>query len=65
MQEHRPEPESEFIVEFQRIGGQVRVTAIDPVTHREATIIGAASASPKDLGALAARKLRYVLQKKT
>ncbi len=55
---------SDIILEFTQIGGQVKVTAIDPVTHTEASIMGPANAAPADLRALAVRKLRYVLNKK-
>lgn len=53
----------EFIVEYQKIGGQVRVAAIDPHSGREAVIVGAVGASRKALAQLAVRKLKYVLEK--
>ena len=52
-----------FLIEFIAIGNAVKVSAIDPVSGVETSIIGAASASQHDLMALAAKKLRYVLNK--
>ena len=53
------------IVEFIPLGGSVKVTAIDPETGTEVSIVGAASAGERELAALAVRKLRFVLQKKS
>jgi hypothetical protein len=52
-----------YIVEFVRIGGSVKVTAFDPATLTEASIVGSPKASEKDLAELAIRKLHYVLAK--
>ena len=52
-----------YIIEFYRLGGSVKVSAIDPVTLREACIVGDAKANPKDLAKLAIRKLKYVMGK--
>lgn len=52
-----------FLIEFIAMGNAVKVSAIDPVSGVEASIIGAASASQHDLMALAAKKLRYVMNK--
>lgn len=53
-----------YIIEFIVVGKSVKVTAMDPVTLKEVSIIGARSASRKELAALAVRKLQYVLNKK-
>jgi hypothetical protein len=60
-QEHGPG--GEFIIEYTQIGGQVKATAFDPVSLREVSVMGPRSASPQELGRLAIRKLRYVLEK--
>ena len=52
-----------FIIEFHQIGGSVKVTAFDPVTLTEASIVGAASVSQEQLSQLAIRKLLYVMNK--
>lgn len=52
-----------FIVEFLSLGHSVKVTAIDPESGREVSIVGAASAGQQDLAQLAVRKLLYVLGK--
>ena len=52
-------------MEFQTIGNAVKVSAIDPETLVEVSIIGPVSASESDLSRLAARKLEYVLKKRT
>lgn len=54
----------EYIIEFTAVGNTVKVTAIDPITLREATIVGPTSASNVQLSELAVRKLLYVLGKK-
>lgn len=53
-----------YIIEFIVVGKSVKVTAMDPVTLKEVSIIGARSASRKELAELAVRKLQYVLNKK-
>lgn len=55
--------EEGYIVEFIAWGKSLKVTAFDPKSLREASIIGAAKASRKQLAALAVRKLHYVLKK--
>ncbi len=55
--------EEGFIVEFYQIGNSIKVTAFDPVTLTEATIVGAASATKEQLSQLAVRKLLYVMHK--
>jgi hypothetical protein len=52
-------------VEFQAIGGSVKVSAIDPVSLLEVSIVGPTSASEAELSRLAVRKLEYMLRKKS
>ncbi len=52
-----------FIVETTRIGNAIKVTAIDPVSMREVSIVGSPKASPKELSSLAIRKLKYVMER--
>jgi hypothetical protein len=52
-----------YLLEFVRIGNQVKVTACDPDTGIEAVIFGPANTARKDLSDLAVRKLQYVLKK--
>lgn len=53
----------EVLFEFYRIGNAVKVSAIDPKTGTEISIVGAASMPESALRALAVRKLHYVLEK--
>lgn len=55
----------EILFEFHRIGGSVKVSAIDPETGTEVSTIGPATAGEAQLRRLAAQKLQYVLNKKT
>ena len=52
-----------YIVEFVSIGKSVKVTAIDPVSSKEVSIVGSPKASRKQLSALAVRKLKYVIKR--
>ena len=54
---------SEYLLEYVRIGNQVKVTACDPETGLEVSIMGPANASKHDLSELAIRKLLYVMKK--
>jgi hypothetical protein len=56
--------EREVILEFQRIGNSVKVTAVDSETLVEVSIVGAASASEEALRRTAVRKLEYVLERR-
>ncbi len=56
--------ESETIFEFIRMGGAVKVTAVDAATGIEATIVGDAAAGETALRRLARQKLDYVLAKR-
>lgn len=53
-----------YLIEFVRIGHQVKVTACDPDTGTEAIIFGPAKTPQKALVDLAVRKLEYVLAKR-
>ncbi|WP_439814383.1 DUF6898 family protein [Zavarzinia sp. CC-PAN008] len=53
--------EEGFLIEVVRIGNSAKATAVDPVTGREASIIGPANYSPQLLGRQAARKLAGLL----
>lgn len=53
-----------YIIEFVQIGGSIKVTAIDPRTMTEVSIVGAAQYSQEFLGRQAVKKLEYVLAKK-
>ncbi len=54
-----------YLLEFMRIGNQIRVSACDPETGVEAVVFGPAKATQKELSDLAVRKLQYVLKKKS
>ncbi len=54
----------EVIFEFIRIGGTVKVTAVDIATGIEASIVGDPAAGTVLLERLARRKLDYVLGKR-
>ena len=53
----------EVIIEFHQIGSSVKVSAVDPVTLREVSIVGSATAGEEALTRAAIRKLKYVLKK--
>jgi len=55
--------EEGYIVEFIEQGRAIKVTAFDPVTLIEASVVGARGATQKQLAELAVRKLRYVIEK--
>ena len=59
-----PHDDNAFIVESKQVKNVVRVTAIDPKSGIEATIITPLRVSQRHREQLAARKLRYVLDKK-
>ena len=51
------------IYEFVHIGGSVKVTAIDPSSFKEVSIVGSPRVSENELKRLALRKLEYVLNR--
>lgn len=57
--------EDDIIIEFRRIGASVKVSAIDPKTLTEVSIVGPATASEDELTRTALRKLEYVLAKQS
>lgn len=58
----RAGPEHEgYLIEFRPAGQSVQVTAIDPLTGLEVSIVGPASAQQRDLIQLVVRKLNRAL----
>ena len=55
----------EILFEFFVQGSVVKVTAIDPATGDEVSIVGPATAPRATLQATALQKLRYMQKKKT
>jgi hypothetical protein len=53
----------EVLYELHRVGSAVRVTAVDPVTGTEITMIGDPRVGEAALKRLARQKLDYVLAK--
>ena len=54
---------NQYIIEFIHVGSHLKVVAIDPVTGREVSMIGAPEVPQEELMRLAAQKLEYVLAK--
>ena len=54
----------EYLIEFRRVGNSVKVSAIDPLTTQEVSIVGPANVGQEELSRVAVRKLKYVLAKK-
>lgn len=52
-----------FIIEFYKLGNSVKVSAIDPVTTKEASVIAPTNLSKNAMAELAIRKLKYILAK--
>ncbi len=52
-----------YLVEFISIGNSVKVSAIDPISGVEVSIVGPVTASQADLTRVAVRKLEYVMSK--
>ncbi len=55
--------EQDIIIEFHRIGNSVKVSAMDPATLTEVTIVGPANAGEETLKRNVLRKLEFVLAK--
>ena len=53
----------EVILEFHQVGAYVKVSAVDPVTLTEVSIVGNPAAGEAALRRAAIRKLEYVLQR--
>jgi hypothetical protein len=60
-----PSSKGEIFFEFVLQGNVVKATAIDSATGTEACIVGPANAGRDVLAQAAARKLKYVLGKKS
>ena len=58
------EDEGDVLLEFQRIGATVKVTAIDPKSLVEVSIMGPVNAGQAALKRAAIDKLRYVLRRR-
>ncbi len=54
----------EVLIEFHQVGDYVKVSAIDPLTNTEASIVGSTKATQKEITRVAVSKLEYVLRKK-
>jgi hypothetical protein len=57
--------EREIIFEFIRVGGAVKVTAVDAASGVEATIVGDPTAGETALKRLARQKLDYVMKRRS
>jgi phage head maturation protease len=53
-----------YIIEFHRIGNVVKVSAMDPATLTEVSMVGAPSVGDAELTRLVVRKLEYMLAKR-
>jgi hypothetical protein len=56
--------EQGYIIEFHRVGNAVKVSAFDPVTLTEVSIVGTPVVGDTELTRLAVRKLEYMLAKR-
>ena len=54
----------DIIIEYHRIGASVKVSAFDPETLTEVSIVGPASAGEETLKRNVLRKLEFMLAKK-
>jgi phage head maturation protease len=54
----------EVILEFHRVGNAVKVTAVDPQTFVEVSIVGSPATSEAELSRIAIKKLDYVLNRR-
>ena len=55
--------EREVLIEIRQVGNAVKVSAIDPVTGMEVSIVGSPSVGEETLKRNAINKLSYVLRK--
>ena len=53
-----------YIIEFHRIGNVVKVSAMDPASLTEVSIVGDPAAGEVELRRLAVRKLEFVLARR-
>jgi hypothetical protein len=56
--------DSRIIIEFIQVGAYVKVSAVDPVSLVEVSIVGDPSASRNTLEQNVIKKLKFVLSKK-
>jgi hypothetical protein len=62
---HSPMSEADnYIIEFTQIGASVKVTAIDPKTLTEVSIVGSTQYSQEFLTRQVVKKLEYVLSRR-
>ncbi len=63
----RPAPSRlhEVLIEFHPVGAYVKVSAVDPVSLTEVSIVGDPAAGEEALQRQAIRKLEFVLARKT
>ncbi|MCK5041945.1 MAG: hypothetical protein KAR62_06600 [Sphingomonadales bacterium] len=54
---------SSYYIEYLQRGNSIKVTAIDPVTGIEASIVGSSKVTQAELNRVAVRKLKYVIEK--
>jgi hypothetical protein len=57
-------PRTQVLFEFRRIGNSVKVSAIDPVTNTEVSIVGPSGIGQHALKMTALRKLQWILARK-
>ena len=57
-------PDERVIIEFVKVGAYVKVSAIDPTTRVEVSIVGDPLVSQAKLERTAVQKLKYVLNKR-
>ena len=56
--------DDDVIIEFRRIGASVKVSAMEPTTLTEVSIVGPTTASDEELTRIVLRKLEYGLARK-
>ena len=57
-------PDERVIIDFVKVGAYVKVSAIDPKTRVEVSIVGDPLVSQAKLEQTAVQKLKYVLNKR-
>lgn len=55
--------EGEVLLEYHRVGAYVKVSAIDPATQTEVSIVGDPKRSEAELARVALNKLKYVMSR--
>ncbi|MGE0753898.1 MAG: hypothetical protein AB7L92_01915 [Alphaproteobacteria bacterium] len=51
-----------YIIEIIQLGGSVKVSAFDPISMKEASVIVPPSTTREEMSKLAIKKLHYVMQ---